>query len=72
MNNRKYRVLELFAGAGGLALGLHEAGFETAGLVELDKHASNTLKFNKPNWRVFNINIIDFNHNGWFWNGKLR
>ena len=63
MRNRKYKVLELFAGAGGLALGLHDAGFEAVGLVELDKHASNTLKMNKPDWPVFNIDIIDFNKN---------
>lgn len=63
MKINKYSVLELFAGAGGLALGLHEAGFEAVGLVELDKHACNTLKENKPTWPVFNVDIVDFNKN---------
>lgn len=63
MKNTTYTALELFAGAGGLALGLHNAGFKTVGLVELDKHASNTLKMNKPDWQVYNIDIIDFNKN---------
>lgn len=63
MKKNKYSVLELFAGAGGLALGLHEAGFRTVGLIELDKHACNTLKENRPKWPVFNVDIVDFNKN---------
>lgn len=57
--NRGYSVVELFAGAGGLALGLEEAGFYSKGLVEVDKHACNTLKRNRPKWNVINKDIIE-------------
>lgn len=50
--SKKYTSIELFAGAGGLALGLEQAGFEHIGLVEFDKNAANTLKSNRPNWNV--------------------
>jgi len=51
------KVIELFAGAGGLALGLERAGFETIGLIEIDKQASETLSMNRPEWRVINDDI---------------
>lgn len=57
--NGKFKVIELFAGAGGLALGLEKAGFSCLGLVELDKDASNTLKVNRPNWNVINDDIAN-------------
>lgn len=40
------RVLDLFAGAGGLSLGFHSAGFEIVAAVELDRHAAKTHSLN--------------------------
>lgn len=56
--------LELCAGAGGQALGLEFAGFEHAGLVEIDPHACNTLRLNRPRWTVHeeDLNGFDARH----------
>lgn len=56
---RKFTTIELFAGAGGLALGIENAGFDTLGLIEFDKDASDTLKENRPNWNVINDDIAN-------------
>lgn len=54
---REYTDVELFAGTGGLALGLEQAGFINKGLVEIDKDAVDTLKKNRPNWNVIHEDI---------------
>jgi DNA (cytosine-5)-methyltransferase 1 len=60
----KYSVVELFAGAGGLALGLEQAGFETKALIEIDKWACETLKKNRPNWNVIQSDITKISQTG--------
>lgn len=59
---RQYNSVELFAGAGGLALGMSLAGFHHVLLNEFDTSACNTLKTNKPNWNVIegDVRHIDF------------
>ena len=55
----KRKCIELFAGAGGLALGLEKAGFEEIGLVEIDSTACETLRINRPNWNVIEEDIVE-------------
>ena len=59
---REYTSVELFAGGGGLALGLSLAGFKHVLLNEFDHHACNTLRLNRPQWNVIEGDIcnIDF------------
>lgn len=59
---RTYRSLELFAGAGGLALGLEKAGFQAVFLNEVDSHACATLRHNRPQWHVLEGDVaqLDF------------
>lgn len=59
---KKFTVLELFAGAGGMALGLEKAGLSAVMLNEIDKHACNTLRLNRPKWNVIEGDVagIDF------------
>jgi len=56
-----YSVLELFAGAGGLAIGLEKAGINCVALNEIDKWACQTLRNNRPNWNVLEGDIKDYN-----------
>ena len=62
---RELTTIELFAGAGGLALGVEKAGFETLGLIEFDKAAADTLKKNRPNWRVIHDDIANISKLDW-------
>lgn len=55
--NGEYQSLELFAGGGGMALGLERAGFYPVGLIEIDQSASETLKKNRPHWNVLQGDI---------------
>lgn len=59
-----YSLVELFAGAGGLALGLEKAGFTSLLLNEKDKYACQTLRLNRPHWNVVEDDItnVDFKH----------
>ena len=56
---KRMKAIELFAGAGGLALGIEQAGFETIGLVDFDKSSTDTLKCNRPHWKVIHDDIAN-------------
>ena len=47
-----YNTIDLFAGAGGLSIGLEQAGFEHILLNEIDRDAVKTLRTNRPDWEV--------------------
>ncbi|MDQ3695692.1 MAG: DNA cytosine methyltransferase [Chloroflexota bacterium] len=73
MGNRRtadFRSLELFTGAGGLALGTHLAGFQHRLLLEWNADACNTLRANSTaerisgidSWRIIQADarLVDF------------
>jgi DNA (cytosine-5)-methyltransferase 1 len=52
--------LEICAGAGGLAAGLEQAGFDPVLLLDNRPVACETLRVNRPNWDVREIDLLDF------------
>jgi len=67
--DNEYSVLELFAGAGGLAIGLEKAGLKCVALNEIDKWACETLRNNRPNWNVLEGDIKNYDFRDY--NGKV-
>jgi DNA (cytosine-5)-methyltransferase 1 len=57
MTERQFTAVEVFAGGGGLAVGLREAGFRTVAAVELEPHAAATFKANHPTVQVFRQDV---------------
>jgi DNA (cytosine-5)-methyltransferase 1 len=61
--------IELFSGAGGLALGLHQAGFEHKALLERDKDSCDTVRTNIllgfpgiQAWKVLQTDVRSVNY----------
>lgn len=55
--NSKPKVIDLYAGVGGLSLGAIRAGFDLALAVEWDKHAMKAHEINFPNYKHLNTDI---------------
>lgn len=62
---RPYSSVELFAGGGGLALGMEQAGFRHLLLNEYDHNACETLRMNRPQWNVVEGDIHDVDFTGY-------
>ncbi|MGY1693571.1 DNA cytosine methyltransferase [Geodermatophilus sp. SYSU D00814] len=54
-----HEVVEICAGAGGQAIGLERAGFGHALAIELDGYACQTLRQNRPEWKVLEGDVAD-------------
>jgi DNA (cytosine-5)-methyltransferase 1 len=52
--------VDVCSGAGGLALGLERAGFESRLLLDEDDDACRTLRANRPHWNVVQEDLLDF------------
>jgi len=63
------RAVELFTGAGGLALGIEKAGFHHDTVVERDKDCCRTIRENQRKgfsllneWRLFSGHVREFDY----------
>lgn len=60
MRRSRLTCLEICAGAGGQSLGLELAGFSHVAAVEIDPDACETLRLNRPEWDVRQIDVHEF------------
>ncbi|MFF3951705.1 DNA cytosine methyltransferase [Streptomyces sp. NPDC001890] len=54
------RFVDVCAGAGGLALGLEQAGYSPVLLLDAKAVACETLRMNRPGWNVLEMDLLDF------------
>jgi DNA (cytosine-5)-methyltransferase 1 len=61
-SGKSVESVEIFAGVGGLALGLELAGFRAVAMVEQNLRACAVLRQNRPGWNVLNspVENVDF------------
>ncbi|WP_439661412.1 DNA cytosine methyltransferase [Lentzea sp. HUAS TT2] len=57
---KRFSSLDVCAGAGGLALGLEQAGFDPVLLIDNRDVACETLRVNRPHWHVLETDLMDF------------
>jgi DNA (cytosine-5)-methyltransferase 1 len=56
-SKKQYVAIDLFAGCGGLSVGLREAGFTVAASVEVNAHAATCYSMNHPDTMMIQKNI---------------
>lgn len=56
----RFTSLEIGSGVGGQALGLQRAGFHPIMAIDNDMHACRTLRANRPDWNVTELDLKDF------------
>jgi DNA (cytosine-5)-methyltransferase 1 len=57
MTGGELTAVEIFAGGGGLAVGLERAGFRAVAAIEIERHAAATFKANHPDVQVFRQDV---------------
>jgi len=69
MKKHNLKSVELFAGAGGLALGFARAGFHHEAVIEWNSHASRTLQINQERqvrhvveWPIHQCDVREFDY----------
>lgn len=64
---KEFKAIELFSGAGGLALGVSRAGFKHKAVVEFNKNACQTIRLNKNHpdvndWALHEMDVREFSY----------
>ena len=54
---RKLRAVDVFAGGGGLTVGLKRAGFSVVAAIEIESHAYSTYRANHPRVKAFKQDV---------------
>ncbi|MFD4771095.1 DNA cytosine methyltransferase [Streptomyces niveus] len=60
VGRRRFRSVEICAGAGAQALGLERAGFDPVLLIDSKADACFTIDLNRPQWDVICMDLADF------------